>query len=112
MKATSIVVPVTDLDAACAFYRDALNLTLKFRDGNRYCAFDLGGFGLALVAGEERIIDEPALTVKVEKLGAAVASLQIRGAAIVQPAERGPHEHRAVLRAPGGALCVLSAPEA
>jgi len=32
----NVLYPVDDLDAAVAFYRDALGLPLKFTDGDRY----------------------------------------------------------------------------
>lgn len=109
MKASLLLCPVSDLDVAVNFYRDALGLPVKFRDGQRYCAIDAGGFTLGLAAHEERIVDEAAPAFRVEDIEQGVARLVTAGAQLLRPVERGPHESRAVLRAPGGGTLVLSA---
>lgn len=109
MKATLLLCPVDDLDAAVAFYRDALGLPVKFRDGDRYCAIDAGGLTLGLAAQEERIVTETAPVFRVDDIEHSLAAMVAAGAAIVQPLQRGPHEARVVLRAPGGGTLVLSA---
>jgi predicted enzyme related to lactoylglutathione lyase len=109
MKANLLLCPVKDLDAAVAFYRDVLGLRVKFRDGGRYCALDAGGFTLGLAAGAERVMDEAAPVFQVEDIAGSVTTLVAAGAQVLRPVERGPHEARAVLSAPGGSLVVLSA---
>ena len=109
MKAILLLCPVDDLDAAVAFYRDALGLPVKFRDGGRYCAIDAGGFTLGLAAGEERIVTEAAPAFRVEDIEHSMAAMLAAGASIARPLERGPHEARVVLHAPGGGTLVLSA---
>ena len=109
MKAILLLCPVDDLDAAVAFYRDALGLPVKFRDGGRYCAIDAGGFTLGLAAGEERIVTEAAPAFRVENIEHSMAAMLAAGASIARPLERGPHEARVVLHAPGGGTLVLSA---
>ena len=109
-KLGMVIHPVEDLDSAARFYAEALGLTEKFRDGDRFCAFDVGGVTLALAAGDERLTDGPAVSLKVEDLGAALAKLEAAGAEIVRGPESGPHEERAVLRDPAGNPLVLYAP--
>jgi predicted enzyme related to lactoylglutathione lyase len=108
MKANLLLCPVNDLEAAVSFYRDTLGLTVKFRDGGRYCAIDAGGFTLGLAAQEERIVEEAAAAFRVEDIEQSLARLAAAGAEVLRPVERGPHESRAVLRAPGGGTLVIS----
>jgi predicted enzyme related to lactoylglutathione lyase len=110
MKSGLLLCPVEDLDSAATFYRDTLGLPLRFRDGARYCAFDAGGYTLGLAAAGERVADCAAPVFRAEELAGAVASMLRAGASLVQAPQRGPHEWRAVLRAPGGGLLVLAAP--
>jgi len=110
VKTKLMLCPVVDLDSAVAFYRDVLGLPVKFRDGDRYCALDAGGYTLGLIAGEERIVDQAAPVFQVDALESAMEMMLRSGATTLSPAERGPHEVRAVLRAPGGGAVVLSAP--
>ena len=109
MKMNLLLCPVSDLDAAVAFYRDTLGLTVKFRDGERYCAIDAGGFTLGLAAQDERIAAEVAPVLRVDDIELSLAALVTAGASMLRPVERGPHEARAVLRAPGGTTLVISA---
>jgi predicted enzyme related to lactoylglutathione lyase len=109
MKSNLLLCPVEDLDAAVEFYRDVLGLPVKFRDGARYCAIDAGGYVLGLAARQERIVDEAAPVFRVEDIADSVNTLVAAGAQLLRPVEHGPHEARAVLRAPGGGVLVLSA---
>jgi predicted enzyme related to lactoylglutathione lyase len=112
MQARLLLYPVTEIDTALPFFTQALGLPVKFRDGDRYCALDAGALTLALVAGAERLVDQPALAFRVdegEDIAAAIARLADAGAAVAQPAAQGPHETRAVLRTPEGFALVLSA---
>ncbi|MGN5476685.1 VOC family protein [Cupriavidus basilensis] len=107
-----LLYPVADIDTALPFFTQGLGLTVKFRDGDRYCALDAGALTLALVAGEERMVEQPALAFRVEEgedMAAAIARLVQAGAAVAQPPAQGPHETRAVLRTPEGFALVLSA---
>lgn len=109
MKMNLLLCPVNDLDAAVAFYRDALGWPVKFRDGDRYCGIDAGGFTLGLAAREERIVAEPAPALRVDDIEQSLAAMMTAGASVIRPLEQGPHEARVVLRAPGGGTLVLSA---
>lgn len=109
MKAHTLLYPVDALDPAIRFFRDALGLPLRFRDGERYAALDTGGLVLGLAAGTERIVAEPTLAFRVDELEPAIARLVASGATLLRPAEQGPHELRAVLHAPGGCSLIISA---
>ncbi len=111
MQPRLLLYPVADIDTALAFFTEGLGLPVKFRDGDRYCTLDAGALTLALVAGEEKLVDQPALAFKVEEgqgIDAAIARLVDGGASVMLPAAQGPHETRAVLQTPQGFAMVLS----
>jgi catechol 2,3-dioxygenase-like lactoylglutathione lyase family enzyme len=100
--------PVPDIDAALAFYVDALGMTLAFRDADRFAAVRAGGVTLALVSGTEDVTaGVPAPACLVADLASSVATAEAAGAEIVVRAQEGPHEVRAVLRDPSGHFVVL-----
>lgn len=109
MIPAGLLHPTDDMDASVAFFRDVLGLKETFRDGDRYCAFDYGGQTLGLVGGAEKIVTATALVLRVADVPAAIETLTAGGAQVLWPAEEGPHEIRAVLRAPDGGQVVLSA---
>ncbi|MFS8977924.1 VOC family protein [Cupriavidus necator] len=112
MKTSLLLYPVENIDTALPFFTEGLGLPVKFRDGSRYCALDAGALTLALVAGAERLVAQPALAFRVEAeedIGAAIARLVEAGATVTQPAAQGPHETRAVLATPEGFALVVSA---
>lgn len=111
MKASMMLYPVDTIDAALPLFVDGLGLTVKFRDGERYCALDGGALTVALVAGEERIVERAALVFRVDEnddLYAAMARVVAAGASVRVPVQQGPHELRAVLEDRNGALLLLS----
>lgn len=111
MQARLLLYPVADIDTALPFFTEGLGLPVKFRDGDRYCALDAGALTLALVAGEEKLVDQPALAFRMEEgeeIDAAIARLVDAGASVTLPAARGPHEMRAVLQTPQGFALVVS----
>jgi predicted enzyme related to lactoylglutathione lyase len=109
VKATMLLYPVEQIDEALPFFQQALGLPIKFRDGERFCALDAGGFTLGLVAQEERIVRQPALVYRVDDISATVDRLVAAGAKILQPITQGPHELRAVLSGPQEFPIVISA---
>jgi predicted enzyme related to lactoylglutathione lyase len=106
-----VIHPVEDMESAARFYESALGLALKFRDGDRFCAFDVGGVTLALAAGAERLTRSPAVSLKVADLDASLAELQAAGAKVLRGPEVGPHERRAVLEDPAGNALILYSPK-
>lgn len=108
-KVGMVIHPVVSLDESLAFYRDGLGLPLRFRDGDRFCAFDGGGVTIALAAGAERLSDAPVVSYQVEDLEGTVAALEAAGGTLLRPVEEGPHERRALLRDPSGNAFVVYA---
>jgi predicted enzyme related to lactoylglutathione lyase len=106
-KVGMVIHPVASIDDVEGFYRDALGLAPRFRDGDRFCAFDAGGVTIAFAAGEERLHDAPVVAYRVDDLEAVVASLEAAGAKVLRPIEEGPHERRALLRDPAGNAFVV-----
>lgn len=110
-KVGMVIHPVRELEPVRRFYEEALGLKLKFRDGDRFCAFDAGGVTIALAAGDEDLAGATAVSYKVQDLRAALAALEAAGAVRLRDAEEGPHERRAVLRDPAGNPFILYAPK-
>ncbi|KVC44910.1 VOC family protein [Burkholderia diffusa] len=111
MKVSMLLYPVDDIDTALPLFVDGLGLNVKFRDGDRYCALDGGPLTIALVAGDEQIVERAALTLRVDEnddLYAAMARVVKAGASVRVPVQAGPHEYRAVLEDRNGALLVIS----
>lgn len=106
-----VMLPVRDLDAALAFYRDVLGWALKFRDGASYAALDAGATSIALAARSEQPVEgEPALLVKVPDVPEALASLAEAGAKVLMPATDGKHEVRAAVQDAAGNVLSLYSP--
>jgi predicted enzyme related to lactoylglutathione lyase len=102
---------VSDMDAAVEFYGQTLGLTQKFRDGDNWAAFDVGGVTLALEGASGPIPAGGGATVslRVEGLDDLVASLRAAGAR-VGAVVAGGHERRASLTDPSGNTLVLYEP--
>jgi predicted enzyme related to lactoylglutathione lyase len=106
---------VSDFDAAVGFYSDVVGLTLKFRDGNNWAAFDVGGITFAL---EPASADKPAgsgtgatVSFRVNGLDELVSQLRGRGAT-VGDVKAGPHERTSELTDPSGNVIILYEPAA
>jgi len=108
MRVTMLLQPVDRLDEAARFYRDTLGFHEAVRDRERFALFDTGTLRIALVAGEERIVEGLALAYAVDDVDQAARELCEGGARLLRPPENGPHERRAVLADPGGQPIVLS----
>lgn len=80
-----IALTVTDLDAARAFYRDALGLQHLF-DAGAMAFFDCGGVRLLVGTGEGKHGGGTLVYFRVSDVEGAVASLRAGGAEIVQEA--------------------------
>lgn len=82
-----ILVPVTDVDRAAAFYRDVLGLPLLFRyPGNAF--FDAHGVRLYLATPSEPGYTGPVtLYFRVDDVGATFERLVARGAAVREEPE-------------------------
>ncbi len=109
MKVGQVIVPVADLDAALAFYQDALGLTLRFRDGERYAAVHDDAVTIALATPGEQPAPEITIGMKVPDVVAVAEALRSRGVEVGE-VQRGAHELRVQLRDPFGNPLVLYGP--
>lgn len=100
MNVDGVLIPVPALTPALRVLRDVLQLPLRFSDADRYAAFD-ARLKLAVAADDERIVEAPALVIRVDDLDAALRRLIAEGADVRRAAEQGPHERRAVVRLAG-----------
>ncbi|MGH8505869.1 MAG: VOC family protein [Stenotrophobium sp.] len=109
MRPTLWLYPVQNIDTALAFFCGVLGLQLKFRDADRYAAIESGGLRLGLVAGSERIAEQPLPVFRAESMAPELQRLLTAGARIVRPLERGPHEQRVILQSTDGIALMLTA---
>jgi catechol 2,3-dioxygenase-like lactoylglutathione lyase family enzyme len=105
----NVFYEVDDMDRAVAYYRDVLGLTLKFQDGGRWAAFDVGGVTLALSAEEPRSRDGATVSLRVGDLDAWAKAAAGRGLEAGEP-ETGPHERKLTLTDPEGNRIVVYGP--
>jgi catechol 2,3-dioxygenase-like lactoylglutathione lyase family enzyme len=106
-----IILPVDDLERACAFVADVLGLELRFRDGDRYAAFSAGAVTLALAtAGEQVAPGKIGLALKTADVDAAVTRLATAEVAHGAPTESA-HERRVTFTDEDGNLFVVYAPK-
>jgi catechol 2,3-dioxygenase-like lactoylglutathione lyase family enzyme len=98
-----------DMDAAVRFYAEVLGFGLKFRDGDRWAAFDVAGMTLAVEGGVPGGPGGATVSLRTEDLASVVEDLRSKGAD-VGDIEIGPHERRASLRDPAGNMLILYEP--
>lgn len=109
-RVSQVVHPVADVALAVAFYGAAFGLAEKFIDGDRYAALDGGGTTWALAAPEEDVAGAVAAAMKVADVEVTLRRVVEAGGEVIRPAERGPHEVRAVVRDPWGNAVIVYAP--
>lgn len=100
-----------DMEAAVNFYTRVLGLTLKFRDGDHWAAFDVAGMTLAVEGGAPGGAGGATVSLRVDGLSSVVADVRARGASVSE-IETGPHERRATVTDPAGNRLVLYEPAA
>ena len=107
-----LVIPVDDVTAAVNYYRDELGLTLRFQDGSRWAAFELGDITVGVAGPGEHPAqrEEIALGIKVHDLDAALESVVKAGGEVLEPVRTGEHERRASCRDRFGTLIALYEP--
>lgn len=98
-----------DMDAAVQFYAEVLGFALKFRDGDRWAAFDVAGMTFAIEGGTPGGSGGATVSLRVDGLAEVVNQLRAKGASVGE-VESGPHERRATLRDPAGNALVLYEP--
>jgi catechol 2,3-dioxygenase-like lactoylglutathione lyase family enzyme len=106
----NVFFAVDDLDAAASFYADVLGLPVKFRDGDRWMAFDAGGTTLALAGPPEDAVAAPGAMVSLEvgDLDEWIAAAHARGLD-AGPVQTGPHERSVLVRDPAGNVLTVYA---
>ena len=103
-----VIVPVADVVQAAEAIAAQLGLELRFRDGDRWAAFDAGGLTLALAGpGEQPAGGGIALGVKVADLDAALERVAAEGGEVLEDVREGEHERRATCRDRFGATLAL-----
>ena len=108
----NVILAADDFQRTVDFCEHALGLPLKFRDGDRWAAFDAGGVTLAVAGGSEKPPGGGvALSFKVEDVAAAMARAVKGGATVVQEAAEGPHEIRGVVKTRAGHAIYFYAPK-
>lgn len=108
----SVVLSVSDMDAACRYYGDGLGFALLFRDGDSWAVFGGGHFNVALAGADRQLAGEMAVNVKVADVEAALQRASRAGGTIVEQASRGEHEVRGAFRDPEGHIFYVYAPVA
>jgi catechol 2,3-dioxygenase-like lactoylglutathione lyase family enzyme len=108
-KIGNVAYEVSDMDAAVAFYRDTLGLTLKFQDGGRWAAFDVGGVTLALAGADQSAGPGATVSLKVGDVEAWSREAAARGLE-VGPVRTGPHEQLVDVVDPDGNRLVVYSP--
>lgn len=106
----SVVLPVQDMDRACAYFGEGLGLTLLFRDGHRWASFGGGDFNIALAGTDQSIAGEVAVNIKVPDVEAALERASAAGGSVVDKPSRGDHEVRGSFRDPDGHLFYVYSP--
>jgi predicted enzyme related to lactoylglutathione lyase len=102
---------VRDMDAALDFYTQKLGLPLKFRDGSRWAALDVGGMTLALSdGGQPGAPGGATVSLRAEDLDGLLAQLRERGATGLGEVKTGPHERTVELTDPSGNKLLLYEP--
>jgi predicted enzyme related to lactoylglutathione lyase len=105
-----VYVVADDVDAAAAFYADALGLELQFRDRDRWVQFGAGDVSVAIASSEESGGAKPGTAVpvfEVDDLDASIAAATGAGAVLAARRDMGEHGSMATLVELSGALIAL-----
>ena len=106
----SVVLAVSDMDAACRYYGEGLGLPLLFRDGDRWAVFSGGDFNIALAGQAQPLAEGVAVNIKVRDVEVALERAEAAGATVVMKPVRGAHELQASFRDPFGHLFYVYSP--
>lgn len=109
-KVSSSYYVVADMDKAAAFYGDLLGLSLKFRDGNQWSQYDVGGAALALADRSQAQVgpgEGATVVLEVEDLAATRQELLAKGLAVTEVVNMGNHGAYFTLRDPDGNVVQL-----
>lgn len=104
-KVTNVYYVVPDMDAAVAFYRDTLGLNVKFRDGDKWTQFDVGGTQVAVATPAPGQVDpgsNATVVLQVDDLAATRSELTAQGIAVSEVVAMGDHGSFFTCRDPAG----------
>lgn len=102
-----VFIVARELEQQCAFYRDALGMTLKFRDGNEWAQFDGGDVSFALAGPREALGAAPGTAVpvfEVTDLEAFLLTVVEGGGTHGAVRDMGAHGRTVLVRDPCGAV--------
>ena len=105
VKIQNVYQVTRDMGRSLSFYRDLLGMKVKFQDGEKWAQLDAAGARFALSSPEEAGAAAASRTVivfEVDDLGAARASLEAAGAAILATRDMGSHGSTITTRDPDG----------
>lgn len=106
-KISSTYYGVSGMDRALAFYRDILELPVKFQDGDKWTQFDIGGQALAIATPAPEQVgpgEGAAVVLEVDDLDEMRARLEKRGVAAGATVDMGGHGRFFTVRDPDGNL--------
>jgi len=108
-KIGNVFFPADDVLKTAEFYKDALGLSLKFIDGNRWASFSVAGATFAVASVEESGgRTEATVSLLVEGgLSEFVAELREKGVSVSEP-KVGRHERSALVEDPSGHTVILN----
>ena len=104
-KVSNVYYVVPDMDAAVAFYRDTLGLTVKFQDGDKWTQFDVGGTQVAIATpapGQVQPGSNATVVLQVDDLAGTRAALTARGITVSETIGMGDHGSFFTCRDPAG----------
>jgi catechol 2,3-dioxygenase-like lactoylglutathione lyase family enzyme len=93
------------MDRSLAFYRDALGLPLKFRDGDKWSQLSVDGRSFALSSPEEANLpggSNAVLVFEVDSLAEVRPVLEAAGAPVLEERDMGDHGCTLTSRDPDG----------
>jgi len=104
----NVYYTVSDMARASAFYRDALALTPRFADGERWTQFDVGGANFALSSPDESAVECGAVAVfEVADISEAETAVIRSGGTILARRDMGSHGMVVTVSDPDGNVLQL-----
>ena len=109
VKIQNIFYVARRMDQAETFYRDALGLSPKFRDGDRWAQFDAGGANFALSSPDEAPDGAQGAVVvfEVDSIEDASKRIEEAGGSTGDKRDMGSHGRTLTFTDPEGNLCQL-----
>jgi len=109
MKIQNVFYVVRQMDQAETFYRDALGLSPKFRDGDRWAQLDAGGVNFALSAPDEAPggVQGAVVVFEVDSLENAGKRIEKFGGRAGDERDMGSHGRTLTFTDPEGNICQL-----